>query len=370
MNKIRIVHGLHWSNGGIIKFLELLLSKIDLCMFEHHVIILNSDADSKHNLINYCSSYTSLEYDHNKLLGISRYLYKLNKLKPDIFHAHSFLPGILGRALYNKKFLCLATIHNEYPYYTSKSLRNIAKLKIEYYSLKRDSQSVICVSESVRKLVDRVMPGLPLDIIPNGVPRNLFDESIKHKMNDSLTILTIGRLDLQKGYDLLIDAFSILHREGINASLRIVGEGSLRSSLEAQARKLGIDDKVYMPGFIQNPVTELQNADIFVCSSRYEGFSLAIAEAMSFGLPLITTRVGGIAAMVRDRVEAIVVPIDNPPALAKAIRELIDKPALRYKIAENGRVFLNTKFDIMNTAKSYEKLYKRLVQKHGNLRNG
>jgi len=357
---MRIVHGLHWCHGGIVKFIELMLFNLTDKQNEHHLVFLNADMPPD-QLREY--SYTCLGYEKNSMGALILFAKLMRKLKPDIFHAHSLVPGLLGRLLSPNETICTATIHNEYPHYKSRSMASRIKLQVEYQSLKRRCQSVICVSESVRQLVDQVMPGLPLEVIQNGVPQDMLHHATKKDNGHPPTILSLGRLDAQKGYDLLLDAISILHAEGVDAHLRIVGEGALRQVLEAQALKLGIKENVVMPGFSRNTIAEFANADIFVCSSRYEGFSLAIAEAMSFGLPLVTTRVGGVASMARDRVEALVVPCNDPLALANAIRELIRNPALRLSLGEAGRIFVKNNFDVRDTASRYEKLYQQLLQK-------
>ena len=83
---------------------------------------------------------------------------------------------------------------------------------------------------------------------------------------------------------------------------------------------------------------------------------------MAFGLPLVTTHVGGVASMVCDGVEARVVPTNDPAALANAIYEIIENPSIRYQIGVVGREFARKNFDIRNTARSYEILYNRLLQ--------
>jgi len=359
---MRIVHGLHWSGGGIVNFIDLLLSNINTPDIEHHVVILNSDMASNHQLRNKSISYSFLGFENNQISGLIRFVKIIKSIKPDIFHAHSFLPGVIGRLFSSEKTICIATIHNEYPHYTNNSCRNKFKLKLEYKSLKRSCKAVVCVSESVRQRANDAMPGLPFEVINNGIQLGMMRDASTQQKKEYLTILSLGRLDEQKGYDVLLEAFSILHKKGIKAYLRIVGEGSLRPTLEAKAKELGIDKKVFMPGFSQNPISELSNADMYVCSSRYEGLSLATAEAMAFGLPLITTNVGGVALMVHNGVEARVVPMNNPVALAYAIIEFIENPCVRFHMSVAGREFARKNFDIRNTSRSYEMLYKRLLK--------
>lgn len=105
--------------------------------------------------------------------------------------------------------------------------------------------------------------------------------------------VSVGRLTEAKGYDRLIEACAQLKREGLDFELWIVGEGSDRSMLEKQVTEYGLTNVVRFLGFQKNPYQYLNQCDCFVCSSRTEGYSLVIAEAMCVGLPVISTRCAG-----------------------------------------------------------------------------
>ena len=106
-------------------------------------------------------------------------------------------------------------------------------------------------------------------------------------------LISVGRLTYQKGYDRLLKVTKRLHDEGFCISLLILGEGTERSSLECFVETNDMQSYVSLPGFVDNPYQEIAAADIFVCSSRAEGFSLVIAEAMALGIPVISTYCSG-----------------------------------------------------------------------------
>jgi len=106
-------------------------------------------------------------------------------------------------------------------------------------------------------------------------------------------IISVGRLTRQKGYDLLIDSMPEIVASNPNVRLYIVGEGEDRTSLENQIQCLGLEQYVILTGFLQNPYSLMAQMDAFVCSSRAEGFSLVIAEAMIVGLPVISMECAG-----------------------------------------------------------------------------
>ncbi|MBJ6749831.1 glycosyltransferase family 4 protein [Geomonas anaerohicana] len=326
---------------------------------EHHVLILNS-CDQNDTMIECAASVTNFAFDISPLSSISGFKRKLNDLKPELLHSHSFFPGILSRHFLPDE-VHVATIHNEYPHFKPRTLREQLKLYLEYRSLNKYCSSVVCVSSTVRGLVDAAMPGLPTVTINNGVPIAALDCPPKENVSATANILSLGRLDYQKGYDVLLEAFAFVLRKGVKANLRIVGEGGLRGVLQDKARVLGISDFVSLPGFSSSPTVEFRKADIFVCSSRFEGLSLATAEAMSHALPLVTTNVGGIVPMVRDGLDALIVPKEDPKALAAAICKLVEEPHLRKSIGAAGRKVAERSLSIENTAAEYENLYKRLL---------
>lgn len=157
---------------------------------------------------------------------------------------------------------------------------------------------VVCVS----KLVESVMEdfyGLknimtiynPLDykaIIAEG--KKLVEWEIK---NHEYNIVSVGRLEYIKGYDMLVSTISRLKNVGKNVHLWLIGEGSERSALEQQAAALGIAEHVTFTGFLKNPYALMSKMNLFVCSSRAEGFSLVIAESLILGVPVISMNCSG-----------------------------------------------------------------------------
>ena len=106
--------------------------------------------------------------------------------------------------------------------------------------------------------------------------------------------VSVGRLEEQKGFDRLIAALARLKERGWQAELVILGEGSRRRELESQAAALGVADSVLMPGFRENPYPWMATADVFVCSSRSEGMSTVVTEALALGLPVLAVECSGV----------------------------------------------------------------------------
>jgi len=150
-------------------------------------------------------------------------------------------------------------------------------------------------------------------------------------------ILAVGRLEPQKGHDLLLEAFA---RSGMATSheLVILGQGSRHAALCAQAAGLGIAERVHFVGFTANPHAWMAAADLFVLPSRWEGFPNAAAEAMAAGAPLLLADCDyGSADLVADGVNGTLVPPGDAVAMAHAIRRLLANPAHRAALAAEGR---------------------------------
>jgi len=126
----------------------------------------------------------------------------------------------------------------------------------------------------------------PIDI--DEIAENIV-QKIKSRNDNSIHIISVGRLDYQKGYDRLLKVVKRLHDEGYPLQLSILGEGEERVSLEEYIKNNKISSFVSLLGHINYPYQQISESDIFVCSSRAEGFSLAIAEAMILGIPVVST---------------------------------------------------------------------------------
>lgn len=144
------------------------------------------------------------------------------------------------------------------------------------------------------------------------------------------TVVGMGRLSREKGFDLLIRAVAEVRTP---ARLVLIGEGPQEKSLRELAARLGITDRVVFTGFLRNPYASLARAELFVLPSRYEGFPNGLVEAMSLGRACVATRCPtGPEEIVTDGVDGLLVPVEDPAALAAAIDRLLEDPALRERL--------------------------------------
>lgn len=157
---------------------------------------------------------------------------------------------------------------------------------------------VVCVSKSVEKVMkdnyglsSTITIYNPLDVL--SIKQRGKEKSSYVVDHSKFNIVSVGRLAKEKGYDLLLPIIKNVKDVHPDVHLWLIGMGVEENSLKRQAADLGIEDNVTFTGFLKNPYSLMSQMDLFVCSSRAEGFSLVIAEAMILGLPVVSTNCSG-----------------------------------------------------------------------------
>lgn len=192
---------------------------------------------------------------------------------------------------------------------------------------------IICTSEYIRTQL-LTLNGLDPDkliFLPNPIDiekiRNLSSKECEHGWSDNgYRIISVGRLVTAKGFDVLIGAIALL-RNRLDCQLVIVGEGPERESLHCQIKALQLDDKVRIIGYKKNPYPYMYASDLYVLSSRWEGYVNTLVEAMALGIDVVATDCkSGPGDLIRDELGYKLVPIDSEEALASAIQKALLNP--------------------------------------------
>ncbi len=226
----------------------------------------------------------------------------------------------------------------------------VRKHKIAYRLLSRMPDRVFAVSEEVRKhciRVDRIAPD-KVTVIYNGIDvlpeANTADPP---RPEGRAHITTLGNIRRVKGHDVFIEAAALLATRFPHSSYSIGGavlEQDYFANLQATVASLGLSDRFSFVGPVHSLPEHLAQADIFVMPSRSEGFSNAIIEAMAAALPVVATHVGGNAEAVVDLLTGLIVPPEDPVALAEALASLLSDPTRAAAMGEAGRSLAKEKF--------------------------
>ena len=220
------------------------------------------------------------------------------------------------------------------------------KMRLSISSTYRFANARVTVSKGVGNELARLgwLNPEKIDVIFNAIPCRIIDRVCP--LTEALwghfegqRILNVGRLKAQKNQALLIRAFAKQFRHK-NAKLMILGDGPLRSDLERLARDEGVEKQILMPGFVKNPLPVYASADLFVLSSNYEGFGNVIVEAMSCGVPILSTNCQfGPNEILADGKFGKLVPVNNIEELASGMAEMLGQPIDAQKLKDRSQDF-------------------------------
>lgn len=177
--------------------------------------------------------------------------------------------------------------------------------------------------------------------------------------------VAVGRLSPEKDFANLLRATALAVRDVPDLRVRIVGDGKERAALEELSSSLGLAERVEFLGERSDVHALLRDVGFYVSSSRTEGISLTLLEAMAAGLPVLATRVGGNAEVVEDGVTGRLVPAENPQALADGIVAMCHDRADWTAMGQIGRARIERNFDVGRMVRDYEQLYSKFLDDRG-----
>jgi glycogen(starch) synthase len=227
----------------------------------------------------------------------------------------------------------------------------------------RDADWVTGVSQAV---VDDVLAYEPsvasrMSVITNGIVPPVVD--VSPIPDGPARLLCMGRLDEQKGFDLALTALALVRERHPDVRLVIAGDGPERNRLIATACGLGVDDSVDFLGTVsRNRVATLfRECTAVVMPSRFEGLPLVALEAAWAGRPVVSAEVPGLSEAVVPGETALMVPPENPDALAGAIVQLLDAPDRGAALGRKARTVAAARYSLDRCVDEYEALYNRVV---------
>ncbi|MEM2174861.1 MAG: glycosyltransferase [Candidatus Micrarchaeia archaeon] len=317
---------------------------------------------------NFCSNVNVIKITGKKTISfLIKAIKYLKDFRPDCILAQDNWAGLV--ALLSKKISRIsipivitihATLGERWREYKNKFKKWFDKVIVK--KILSSVDAVVTISRGSRDDLISMFDINPerIHLIYNAVIDEKILEMAKENINLEAYfpyILGVGRLTKQKGFDILIKAFSLVKKNyNGNIHLLILGDGPERGHLEKLARELGIKNYVHMPGYIENPYPYITNASVFVLSSRWEGLSTVLIEALAIGTPIVSTDcLSSPREILKDGKLGRLVPVEDPTALALAILETINNPI----IIQNDISW--KRFTVQHAAENYIHLIEHLI---------
>jgi len=287
----------------------------------------------------------------------------LNRLKPDLVHAHD-PHGVSMAAL-------AISMSSVAPPPLVVSRRVDFHLKTNSFSRwkYRQAAAFIAASDAIAAILtaDGVDPsrivtvheGVDVERIARITPVSLHTEF--WLPTHAPVVMNIGALVPHKGQRNLIDAAAAVRRGVPDAHVVILGEGTLRATLEHHIRHLNLEKHVLLPGFRADVLALLKSADLFAMSSETEGLGTSVLDAMACGKAVVGTSAGGIPEIVEDGVTGFIVPPRDPQALAAAITRLLADEQLRARMGVAGLARVRERFTVDRMIEGTLRVYERVL---------
>lgn len=293
----------------------------------------------------------------------------LRRERVDLIHAHQYTPFFysLAARLLAPRPPILFTEHGRwFPDYPRPRRIVANRLLLQ----RRDR--VIGVGESVRQALihNEGLPAVRVGVIHNGIDVSAFANGVNERWQvrreigvgaGDLVILQVARLDALKDHATALKAIDRVRQQRPDIRLVLVGEGPERERIDALITRLDLSAHVRLLGLRQDVAHLLPAADIFLLSSKSEGIPLTVIEAMAAGLPVVATRVGGLAEVVDDGVTGLLAPAGDAVGLAEHLQRLAGDATLRREMGHRGRLRARARFAETDMHARYLRLYEEML---------
>lgn len=297
----------------------------------------------------------------------ARTLRILREFRPHIVHTHSFYADLVGGIIskLSRVPILVTTKHHDMETLRTTTGAFTARRLVGAFD------RVVSVSHAVTEFLERTLhlDDTRLKLIPYGFPprKGLPEKGPNGLRNDlgldpeTKLVTMVGSLTARKGVDDLLRSASLVRDAVPSARCLLVGRGDQRRLLEEVVRRLDLTECVRFLGFRRDVPEILDSSDLLVLPSHWEGFGLVMLEAMNAGLPVVGTRRGAIPEVVRDGETGLLVPPQDPEALATALIRLLCKPEQAKAMGRAGLSRLRREFDMEKAVRAHDEMYVELI---------
>jgi glycosyltransferase involved in cell wall biosynthesis len=351
------------SNGGAQEHLYSLLTRIDRLRYETSVVALSGGPAVRK--LQRAGIPVLVIDEPDDAIAVGALSAHLASVRPDVIHNHMYRAELVGA----RSAIALGKAGHRRPYVVSTVHSSRVRAAEDREQLRRLTPHIdqlIAVSRSIeRKIVDEGRNTTAVRMIYNGVDLERYDHqepcctlAEEYGMEPGSQIVgVVARLEPEKGHPTLLEAWPAVLRKVPDAYLLIVGEGARREALEQQVRALRIAHRVVFTGRRDDVPAVTAALDVAVLPSYREAQGLTILEAMALSRPVVASNVGGIPEMIEDGVTGLLVPPNDPPALATAIVRLLQDHSLADTIGRAGHDLVHDRFCIEIMVKAVEEIY-------------
>ena len=274
-----------------------------------------------------------------------------NQLEIDLIHAQfpreNYI-ALLSNFFSKKKWAVV---------YTSHINLKIGRLhKTINWVLTRRNAAIIAVCHAVSALlIKNRYPAQKIHVIYNGV---VHEARVPVEKEDCFTFVTLARLSEEKGLPFLLESAKQLRDNGADFQLKIAGEGELKPQLQAYIDTHQLQDQVFLLGHVADTQALLATSHAYVNSSVHEALSFGILEAMSMGLPLIATEVGGNVDIIQEAQNGILIDYGDTVQMSQAMERMMNNPELYQRYGENSVTAVKTTFNLQKIIDETYEVYK------------
>jgi glycosyltransferase involved in cell wall biosynthesis len=284
----------------------------------------------------------------------------LRRERIEILHSHKHGSNVWGAVISRVASVPVFLAHEHSWQYSG----NRGRMLLDRFLIARRATKMIAVSAADRDSMisaEHISPA-KIVVIPNGIIEDAPDDvsSVRNELNlppGTITLACVG-VRREKRVELVIEALDLLRMDHPDLVLLVIGDyQSELDLLREQAQKRNLSDRVFFLGERHDVSSLLAVTDIAVLASEREGSPLAVLEYMAAGCAVVATRVGGIPGLIRDGVEGVLVPPDDPVALAVSIGQLAGDPARRAELGSAARVRQAQDFSLSAVVRLTSELY-------------
>ena len=368
MRRISIAHIVYrFAIGGLENGVVNLVNNLPAQRFRHMIISLTEVTDLANRVQNPEVTFHALGKREGLNPGVYFRLWRLlRQLRPDIVHTRNLgtldcqLPALLAGVR--------CRIHGEH----GRDVRDLERTNLRHLLVRRAFRPLVGRYVSLSMDIDSWLKnevGVPAQRVVqiyNGVDTDRFKPVSRNPGGGVFTIGTVGRLQGEKAPLTLIEAFAMLcssrlPTKKMEIRLIMAGDGPLRSEVERKIKELGIESKVWLTGSRDDVAALMHDFDVFVLPSLTEGVSNTILEAMSSGLPVVATRVGGNPELVAEGQTGMLVAPADPDAMADAMAAYAGNPSLVAAHGAAARRRVLERFSLDAMVSGYQTLYEQAM---------